>query len=778
MNRSKKKKSQKARAILLAISSLFLLSVAVLISWTIHLNSTINHSLKQKELTPVTEFYALGSQIFVEQRTKLNQVIKDIEQYKLYKTTKKTLISGEYKILNSNQCYNIYGDILDERPVDCVEVFFNQSFNESNPKHFLIAWDESKKIFHIENLKNREKEIVIEFPSLLFAQYIGSRPVLKRKVELGQFPAICLNAVLAIEDPQFLEHKGFSIRSIVRAAVKNIQAGRKAQGGSTITQQLVKNYFLTHKKSYIRKIKELIMAVLLEIKSSKDDILEAYLNEIYMAQNAVFEVRGFAAASEHYFGKSIEDANPAECSLLAAILNSPGRYNPYRNPEKAVKRRNLVLSKLKDQGVFNESEYSQWSSFPLPKRSIKSILDPAPYFLEAVKKQLKEILGDENKSFKIITTLNLKAQKAAKKQIREGLNSLESWYKHLKDKKEKGKNLEAAIVSVDPLNGYVSALVGGRNFKTSPYNRILKAKRQVGSIMKPFVYLTALESFNSETGDPYTPLTPIMDKRFSYSYDKQEWSPQNYDKKYRGEIPMFYALKESLNAATAKLALDVGLENIIDVSYRLGIKSKLAPLPSLSLGAYELHPYEVLQAYSTLARLGEKTNLSFIAAIYDTKNNKLYEHQISKEQMIAKETAAVLVGSLKQTIENGTGAVSRKLGFTYPAAGKTGTTSGNHDAWFAGFTPYHVAVVWVGYDDNTSHGLTGATGAAPIWAKYMKEIAMQYPPSDFNWPESVKKKSMSPYLQKVYGVPEKEGKNLNEIELIFRNGNQPQETGI
>lgn len=771
--KSKTKKSQKFRATLLILSSLFLLGIFVLTSWTIHLNNTINESLKKKELTPISEFYALGSQVFIQQRTSLKQITRDIEQYKLYKTNKRTLIPGEYKTLDANACFNVYGEKLEERASECIEIYFNKSFESEEEKHFLIAWQDEGNIFHIENLVNREKEIVVEFPPLLFAQYFGEKPILKRKVELGQFPAICLNAVLAIEDPKFLDHKGFSIKSIARAAIKNIQAGRKAQGGSTITQQLVKNYFLTHKKSYIRKAKELIMAVLLEIKSSKDDILEAYLNEIYMAQNGVFEVRGFAAASEHYFGKSIEDANPAECSLLAAILNSPGRYNPYRKPENALKRRRLVLSKLKDEGVLNEDEFLKWSNFPLPTRTIKNVLDPAPYFLEAVKRQLKETLGDESQSLKIITTLNLKAQKAAKKQVKEGLHSLETWFKHLKEKKEKGKHLEAALVSVDPLNGYVSALVGGRSFKTSPYNRILKAKRQVGSIMKPFVYLTALESYNPENGNTYTPISTLDDRAFTFAYDKQKWTPRNFDKKYLGEIPLFYALKESRNAPTAKLAIDIGLENIIDVSYRLGIRSKLSPLPSLSLGAYELHPYEVLQAYSTLARLGEKTELSFIAGVYNSKNEKLYEHSISKEQMVARETAAVLVGALKQTIENGTGAVARKIGFTYPAAGKTGTTNGSVDAWFAGFTPYHVAVVWVGYDDNTSHGLTGATGAAPIWAKYMKEIAMQYPPSDFNWPDSVNKVELSPSMQRALGVPDKEGKQLDDIDLIFRKGNEP-----
>ena len=774
MSSFSKKHKQKMRILVLLSAAFLVLVFMVLASWTIHLNNTIDSSLKEKQLIPIQEFYALGSQVFVKERITRDKLIEDISQYKLYESNKKTLLQGEYQKLSQLQCLNKYGPLFEENPTHCLEVYFNQHFSEEYPKQFLIAWVSPDEIYQIENLRNKEKEQVIEFPPLLFAQYYGENPILKRQVELGQFPAICLNAVLAIEDPNFLDHKGFSIKSIARAAIRNIQAGRKAQGGSTITQQLVKNYFLSHKKSYIRKIKELIMAVLLEMKSSKDDILEAYLNEIYMAQNGVFEVRGFAAASEHYFGKRVEDANPAECSLLAAILNSPGRYNPLRNPDKALARRERVLEKLEQQSIINKEELNTWKQFPLPKKEARQVLDPAPYFLEAVKAQITELGISEEQSLKIITSLNLRAQRAAKKAVQEGVEGLESWFKHLKDKKEQGKNLQAAIVSVDPLNGYVSALIGGRSFRTSPYNRILMAKRQVGSIMKPFVYLTALENFNPETGEVYSPVSIIPDERFSYSYDQQSWTPQNYDKKYRGNVPMFYALKESLNAATAKLGIDIGLENIIDVAYRLGIKSHLSPLPSLSLGAYELHPYEVLQAYATLSRLGEKTELSFIAHVFDSKNNKLYEHSISKEQMIAREHAAVLVGMLKQTIENGTGAVVRKSGFDYPAAGKTGTTSSYHDAWFAGFTPFHVAVVWLGYDDNTSHGLTGATGAAPIWAKYMKEIATQYPPQDFRWPDSVSKISLDPYFQEKLGVPYNDDKPLQEIDLIFKKGNEPQ----
>lgn len=766
----------KWRLSIIVISSLFLCLLFVLISWTVQLNLTITESLKQKKLTPIKEYYASGEQIFVLQNLDTNTLKVWLDELNFREKLKGKLNSNEYKFLNNESCAEDYIKYFDEDPAQCVELFMGKDLLQENDSHYLIAINSEHKVQRIINLIKNEIENVIELKPKLFAQYFGDKPIIRDNYLLGDTPPLCLNAILAIEDPDFLNHNGVSPKAILRALIKNIQAGRKAQGGSTITQQLVKNYFLSHKKTYSRKVKEIIMSILLEMKSSKDEILEAYINEIYMAQNGVFEVRGFGAAAKHFFGKDLKNINLAECSLLAAILNSPGTYNPFRNPEKALARRNIVINKLFEKSVIIEEEKQEALNYPLPTSKPKNVIHPAPYFLDAVKNQLEELNINTEQSLKIITTLNIRSQIAAEKAINNGINKLETWYKHLIKNKEDGKMLQAAIVTADPTNGFVTSLVGGRSYKTSPYNRIINSHRQVGSIMKPFVYLTALETTNS-LGNPYTPISILEDKKKTYKYDGLEWAPKNYSKNYNGNVPMYYALKSSLNAATAALGMEVGLDNIINLARKLGLKSELKPFPALSLGAYELHPWEVLQAYASLARLGEKTNLTYIDRVFDSQDQKIFQHEIIHDQVISSDSVAVLDGMLKQTIETGTAQVVRKLGFMHPAAGKTGTTSDSKDAWFAGFTPFHVAIVWLGYDNNESHGLTGASGAAPIWTDYMKEFASQYPALDFRWPDNTSLYSLSEDEQIDLGVPNTTSKGetieLNDVELVFKKGTEP-----
>ncbi|MFK8136955.1 MAG: transglycosylase domain-containing protein [Bdellovibrionales bacterium] len=754
----------KLRIISIIFAAIVLLGTMILGSWGLHLNQIISQSLEKRSLTPIREYFAQGEQIFVLQNLNDEAFIKLLRSYKLGKVRFGKLRDDEYQRFYGDQC--LLRTELDKTPenlVSCVE--FKLKSEESELFYF-VGFDSEKVIF-IEDKSTQLPVTLLELPPQLFAQYHGQKPILRRPMQLSETPAVCINSVVAIEDPNFLEHQGFSIKSILRALIKNIQLGRKAQGGSTITQQLVKNYFLTHEKTYSRKIKELIMSVIVEYRMTKDEILEAYMNEIYMAQNGVFEVRGFGAASEHYFGKEISELAFPECALLAAILNSPGRFDPFTKPENALNRRNRVIEKLGEMGIIDAKQLKSSLEFPLPNKNKKVALQPAPYFIDAVKNQMSALEMPENESLKIYTTLNLRSQKAARASIQNGITGLEKWYKSLKDIKATGKNLQAAIITADPTNGYITSLIGGRSYITSPYNRALFAKRQVGSIMKPFVYLSALENIDDETGLYYNPRTQLVDQEITYEYDDQKWTPQNYDKEYRGKVPLFYALKSSLNAATANLALKNDLNNVIDIANRLGIKSKIEALPSLSLGAYELSLKEVLQAYASLARLGEKVELSVIAKVKNQKGDLLFEHKISRQQVVAKETTSILVGMLKQTVKNGTGRVVSKMGFNHPAAGKTGTTSNYKDAWFGGFTPLHVAVVWVGYDDNTPHGLSGASGAAPIWTNYMKSFAGLYPKIDFAWSEATEIQRLSPIEQKDLNVPDPI-EELEDIELIFR----------
>lgn len=638
-----------------------------------------------------------------------------------------------------------------------------------DPSVQIIAFSSTRQVLAVFKGDVPARVDAIDLEPELFAQYYGESPVLRQVVELGQTPTNCLNALLAIEDSTFLEHSGVSFTGLLRATWTNLRAGRKAQGGSTITQQLVKNYFLTDEKTLRRKLTEIPMAFLVERRASKDEILETYINLIYMGQNGPFQVRGFAAAAEHYFGRGIGGLSLDQCALLAAVLNSPGLYNPFKHPERARKRRSLVLDRMAKLNMITSDEALKAKAAPLPSRPKRHLTEPAPYFIQAVRRELERREIDGSEGLRVYTTLNLRAQEAAHLAVRDGLERLEEKNPYIRKLKMSGKNLEAVLVAAEPKTGAVQALVGGRGYLATQFNRAIDSRRQVGSIMKPFVYLTAFESL-TEGGRPYTPLTLLRDEPKTYRFDGQTWTPRNYDGKYRGEVPLYIALTDSLNAATVDLGMRVGLDTIVDTTRRLGINSKVSALPSLTLGAFELSPLEVLQAYSTLAQFGRHVPLVFIERVNDLDGKTIYHHAIEPRQVTAPEPTAQLVGIMKNVLTIGTARSVTLAGFTRSAAGKTGTTNDKKDAWFAGFTPDHAALVWIGYDDNTSVRLTGSSGAVPIWTRYMKSYAASLPAKDFPWPESMEAVQLGPGQTRGEPSPVHPGIPTPSIELIFRKG--------
>ena len=412
-------------------------------------------------------------------------------------------------------------------------------------------------------------------------------------------------------------------------------------------------------------------------------------------------------------------------------------------------------------------------AFPLPKTPERNLTEPAPYFVQAVRRELETRSINTEEGARIYTSLNLRSQEAAQQAVRQGLDKLETSFENLKKIKATGKNLEAVLLSADPTNGFVQSLVGGRGFTATQYNRAIDAHRQVGSVMKPFVYLTAFESRDPQ-GQPYTPLSIVADKATTHKFENQVWTPKNYEGTYNGDVPAYWALKESLNAATVNLGMAVGIDNVVETAKRMGVTSKLQPLPSITLGAFEISPIEVLQAYSTIARFGAKTPLTLIDRVESLTGLSLYKFEPKSEQVAAPDAVAELVGSMKQTINSGTGRGAKLAGFTNPAAGKSGTTNDKKDAWFAGFTPEHVAIVWVGYDDNTSHHLTGASGAVPLWTQYMKSYAATLPPDEFKWPEGTEAVTFTPEQLLAYGVPDSDLKKVHDpVQLIFKKGQAP-----
>ena len=729
------------------------------------LENEMTKKLESKKFLVPTEYYAaptvynarmLVSQAsVVELLKKRNYRQREIDQ---------RLLPGDFFSGDRTQCIARLRADLNDQQTGCL-IFVNSDVpNEQadqQTQSLIFANDGSLSL--VLKGTTPTEEVSLEAP--LLAQYIGTDPLMQTEVTLGQTPPQCLNAIISIEDNSFLDHGGVSYKGIFRALLKNVTSGRRAQGGSTITQQLVKNYFLTSEKKFKRKVQELIMSVMLESRFSKDQILETYINVIYMGQNGAFQVRGYGSAARYYFGKDLSQLDLPECALLAAVINSPGLYSPFKKPENATKRRNLVLDKMLELKFINESESQAARQAALPKITPALATETAPYYIDAVRKQLAA-LNIPLEGSKIYTALDLEAQNVAQESLQNHLNQLEKSNKTIKAIKEKGTPLEGMVLSGNPKTGLVSVVVGGRNFRMTQFNRAIDGHRQVGSIMKPFVFLTALENKNKE-GVDYTPISLLNDEKFTTKYEGQSWSPENYGHKYYGTVPMFFALKNSLNAATASLGIEVGLDKIIETGRMLGIESDMKSLPSLTLGAFELYPKEVLRAYMAFSQMGQRVLISYVRRVTDLNGKELYAHNPAPIPSVEASSVASLVSMMKQTILSGSARSVPMNGFYHPAAGKTGTTNDYKDAWFGGFTPYVTTVVWIGYDKNITHGLSGSSGALPVWTQFMKKIATRYPPDDFSWPANTEVHHLDENTLRSLGAM-KDSFDPTSVDLVFK----------
>lgn len=727
------------------------------------LEKEMNSKIEAKKFITPTEFYAYPKTYTLEMYIQPEEFkTKLISQNFRQRTIDQRLIHFDFFYGSKEECISFIETHKPELHESLTNVngCFGIQFQDSKAPEFLFYDNENKIIglYQGSQFTNLER---LQLAPELIAEYIDNNPIKQKYVPISEIPVACMNAIIAIEDSQFLEHSGVSYTGILRAAIKNLTRGRAAQGGSTITQQTVKNYFLTSERTLKRKALEFILSILLEAKYTKDQILETYLNIIYMGQAGAFQVWGYGAASEYYFNKKLQSLDLSQCALLAAIVNNPKLYNPFSKPENALKRRNIVLEKMSQFKLITDEEKTLAQNESLPKLSVNLAAETAPYYIDAVKKQLN-LLNIPIAGTKIYTGLDLELQDVAQKSVQQHLNYLENNNKIIIKNLEKKLRLEGLLISANSHTGIIHAAVGGRSFKMTQFNRVVDAHRQVGSIMKPLVYLTALNNTNSD-GNSFTPLTLLKDEKTTYKYEGQKWTPENYDRKYLGEVPFYFALKNSLNAPTAAVGMQIGLDKILDTAKAFGITSKLDKVPALTLGAFELYPIEVLRIYMALSQMGRYIAPSFVIKVESQKNETLFEHQISYQQVYDPATVAVLVGIMKQTILDGTAKVISTSGFKYPAAGKTGTTSDYKDSWFAGFTPDITTVSWVGYDDNTITKLTGSTGAVPIWLSYMQYASGMHTIKDFNWPEDVVQSSAEPNFP---GEPEK-------IDLIFKKGTEP-----
>lgn len=565
------------------------------------------------------------------------------------------------------------------------------------------------------------------------AQFTDNKQLWQKNISLAQVPTQCLQAVIAIEDNQFLEHSGVSFTGILRAAMKNVLAGRSAQGGSTITQQLIKNYILTPEKTYSRKFKEFFYALNIEKKYSKDEILETYLNIIYLGQSGALQIHGYGAASEYYFGKKIENLKLHECALLAAIINNPGRYNPWRNPEPSIKRRQMVLEKMLSAKVITEDENQLAQKTELPKFGREFPSETAPYYIQSALYELKK-LHVPTVGNKILLALDPNKQQIAQNSVEEQLNELKQKIESTKKKKKTidVDRLEVAVLVLDLPTGQITVAAGGKNYRASQFNRITEAKRQVGSLAKPFIYYTALDKNLIQME------SLLSNEKQNFTVGKKIWSPDNYNRVNGGQVNLLQSVTQSLNIPVAHLIMQLGVDSVFSTLETFQLDKETPKVPSLALGAFEKTPLEIAEAYATLARFGVRKKSHFVISVLDENHNPIYTSQSEAVTVASPTTSAQVVSLLKWTPKIGTAQVISN-NFLWPNAGKTGTTNDYKDAWYVGFTASTLALIWIGYDTPETTHQTGGGLAVPIWKSMMEKILKHQSTNDFDWPESVEK---------------------------------------
>ncbi len=532
-------------------------------------------------------------------------------------------------------------------------------------------------------------------------------------IRLEDAPATLPMALVAVEDRDYYHHFGISPKGIARAMWVNLRAGRFVQGGSTLTQQLIKNFYLTSDRTLARKLMEMPMAVLLDLHYSKDEILEAYLNEVYLGQAGSRAIHGFGLASQYYFGRPVGELGLPEVALLAGLVKGPSFYDPRRNPERALARRNLVLKLLYEQDKIGEQEYNAAIAEPLGVIAQRSLHKGAyPAYLDLVKRQLREEYREEDLSsegLRVFTALDPLAQSRAEAALGKTLGQLEKRYG------KSATNLETSMVVTDPQTAEILAIVGGRDTRYQGFNRALDALRPIGSLVKPAIYLTALER-------GFTLASPLEDEPVQLKLPNGDvWSPDNFDRRSHGVIPLHRSLALSYNQSTVRLGLEVGVDRVIDMLHRLGVSRELKPYPSLLLGAQALSPLEVAGVYQTLAANGFQMPLRAIRSVTDAEGGELSRYPFKLRQQVKPELIHLIQYAMQEVGREGTARYAYSvLPGNLNLAGKTGTSNDQRDSWFAGFTGDRLAVVWIGRDDNSRLPFTGSGGALRAWTEFMR----------------------------------------------------------
>ncbi len=555
----------------------------------------------------------------------------------------------------------------------------------------------------------------------------------RRKEPLDQIPTRMRQAVLAIEDRRFYDHPGVDVIRSAGAVYNDLRGNKKyMEGGSTLTQQLVKNLLLTPEKSIRRKLLEQFMAIIVERKLTKDQILEMYLNEVYLGQRGSYAVHGVGEASRLYFAKDVSNLSLAESATIAGMIQAG--LSPFRFPDKVRERRNVVLNSMVEAGYITKDAATRASAEPLlpAKQGLEA---EAPYFVDYVEQLLESKSIDLRRSVAdVYTSLDVHLQRAAQDAVDSGLAKIDAV---LAKRRHKVGPAQAALVAVDPRTGEILALVGGRSYNQSQFNRAVVSRRQPGSVFKPFVYLAAFEQAKAEGRVDITPATVVIDEPTTFVFEDKEYTPSNYENEYDGPVTLRHALAKSRNVATIKVAEMIGYDHVADLWKQMGTSTPAQPYPSIALGVFEATPLEIATAYTIFPNLGEIKPLKAITRLAVNGQDLPVPMAGTAKRVANRETTFLVMNMMRSVLNEGTGAAARASGFMLDAAGKTGTTNDLRDAWFAGFTPELLTVVWVGLDDNRPIGMSGAQAALPIWTQFMTRALQGHSSLAFDAPDDL-----------------------------------------
>lgn len=692
---ARKKKSGRARRWLLLAAKVAIALLVVVALGMFYLDAQVRGKLAERLWQAPAQLYARALHLYPEMPLSPEDLQRELD---LLGYRRVAVLGQPGDVVRTGNNFQIY----------------RRAFNFDNgpaAAQVFRVYMTGRRVVELRDRNDRPIDLAKLEPVALGGMFISHRED-RLLVQYRDVPPLLVRTLLLVEDRDFFDHAGISLRSIGRALFANVQAGRTVQGGSTLTQQLVKNVYLTRERSVARKGLEAAIALLVELHYDKETILEAYLNEIYLGQQGPRAIHGFALASRHYFNRPLVELRSDQVAMLVGLVKGPSQLDPWRYPQRAQARRDLVLGVMRQHAVIDEKEFlaARQRALGLARNASDDSLYPA--YLDLVRRQLRRDYNEADlreRGLRIFTAFDPLVQRRAEQALSQTLKQLDA----------KGSGLEGAMVVTDVVSGDVLAVVGGRRMRYAGFNRALDAVRPIGSLIKPAVFLAALER-----SERYTLISPLKDQPVSVKVPGNKlWQPTNYDKKFHGVVPLHEALAQSYNAATAHLGLELGLPRVTDMVKRLGVSRSQPEVPALLLGAGELSPLEVAVMYQTIAAQGASAGLRAIRGISAANGTPLARYPHSPRQAVSPAAVHLLQYAMSETMREGTGKAARSVLPDFRVAGKTGTTDDLRDSWFAGFAGDYLAVVWMGHDNNRPTGLTGATGALRAWLAFMKDAS-------------------------------------------------------